>query len=276
MRNRNIIRKLNIDLKSLNYWLMANKISLNSSKTELIIFRDKNKHVPSLNIKLNGIKLVPKSEIKYLGLTMDEHLTFKTHINITNAKLKRANNLLALSRHYLPRNTLKQVYYAQFHSHLVYGCQVWGFENKNITQTQTLQKKAIRLMIFANNDLPTDNLFKELGILKLDDLIKTNNIIFTHKTLNNNSPSHFKNFYQLYTPSHDYPTINNPNSTYSIPSGSIKLLDHEAGTFKRKCAEDWNDILKKVTTPTSQDNWLLDLNVLRLKTITKTYILNTY
>jgi len=109
-----------------------------------------------------------------------------------------------------------------------------------------------------------------------DPLIKTNNIIFTHKTLNNNSPSHFKNFYQLYSPSHDYPTINNPNSTYSIPSGSIKLLDHEAGTFKRKCAEDWNDILKKVTTPTSQDNWLLDLNVLRLKNITKTYILNTY
>ena len=276
MRNRNIIRKLNTDLKSLNYWLMANKISLNSSKTELIIFRDKNKIVPPLNIKLNGIKLIPKSEIKYLGLTMDEHLTFKTHINITNAKLKRANNLLALSRHYLPRTFLKQVYYAQFHSHLVYGCQVWGYESSNIRQTLSLQKKAVKLMMFADNNSPTDPIFNELGILKLDELIKTNNIIFTHKTLNNNSPSHFQNYYELYTPTHGYPTSNNPTSTYSIPPGSIKLLEAEAGTFKCKCAQDWNFILKKLSNASSQANWLLDLSVSRLKSLTKSFFLNTY
>ena len=40
-RNRNIVRNLNKDLKSLNHWLLANKISLNSTKTELIFFRDK-------------------------------------------------------------------------------------------------------------------------------------------------------------------------------------------------------------------------------------------
>ena len=41
VRNRNIVRRLNVDLKSLNNWLLANKISLNSSKTELIVFRKK-------------------------------------------------------------------------------------------------------------------------------------------------------------------------------------------------------------------------------------------
>ena len=40
-RNRNIVRNLNKDLKSLHHWLLANKISLNSTKTELIIFRKK-------------------------------------------------------------------------------------------------------------------------------------------------------------------------------------------------------------------------------------------
>ena len=70
--------------------------------------------------------------------------------------------------------------------------------------------------------------------------------------------------------------MNNPNSTYSIPSGSIKLLDDEAGTFKHKCAMDWNDMLKKLSNPSSQANWLSALNVLRLKNITKTYFLSTY
>ena len=41
IRNKNIVRKLNIDLKSLNNWPLANKISLNSTKTELIVFRKK-------------------------------------------------------------------------------------------------------------------------------------------------------------------------------------------------------------------------------------------
>jgi len=41
IRNKNIVRKLNIDLKSLNNWPLANKISLNSTKTELIVFRRK-------------------------------------------------------------------------------------------------------------------------------------------------------------------------------------------------------------------------------------------
>ena len=121
---------------------MANKISLNASKTELIIFRNKNTPIPDLNIKLNGTKLKHKSIIKYLGLTMDEHLTFSTHINIMNAKLRRANNLLALSRHYLPSSLLKQIYYAQFHTHLSYGCQVWGASLNSIKQTINLQKKS--------------------------------------------------------------------------------------------------------------------------------------
>ena len=196
---------------------------------------------------------------------MDEHLTFKTHINITNAKLKRANNLIALSRHYLPRTFLTQVYYAQFHSHLVYGCQVWGYESSNVSQTLSLQKKAVKLMMFADNNSPSGPIFNELRILKLDELIKTNNVIFTHKTLNNNSPSHFHNFYELYTPTHDYPTSNNPTSTYSIPAGPIQLLEAEAGTFKHKCAEDWNFIPKKIIQRIKSDKLAFGFKCFKVK-----------
>ena len=93
-RNRNQTRKLNADLKALCHWLLANKISLNSTKTERGV------DIPNLKIKLNGIKLVPSSEIKYVGITFDEHMNFQSHILTLNAKLKRANNLLATSRHY--------------------------------------------------------------------------------------------------------------------------------------------------------------------------------
>ena len=130
-RNRNIVRNLNTDLRCLNHWLLANKISLNSTKTEIIFFRKKGTDIPSNKIKLNGIKLVHQTEIKYVGLLFDEYLTFDPQIKTLNTKLKRANNLLAISRHYIPKNLLLQLYYGQFYSHLSYGCQLWG---QNINQ----------------------------------------------------------------------------------------------------------------------------------------------
>ena len=141
LRNRNPTRKLNIDLKSLNQWLLANKISLNAAKTELIYFRDRKTEIPKSKIKLNGVQLPAISQVKYVGITFDEHLTFKGHIKLLNAKLNRANNLIAISRYYLNKKLLIQIYYGQFYSHLTYGCQLWGQKENEIDQTITLQKK---------------------------------------------------------------------------------------------------------------------------------------
>ena len=110
-RNRNAVRNLNKDLKSLNHWLLANKISLNSTKTEIIYFRKKNKTIPNFKIKLNGIKIPRSTDVKYVGVIFDEYLDFSSHIETMNAKLKRANNLIAISRHYISRNLIIQIYY---------------------------------------------------------------------------------------------------------------------------------------------------------------------
>ena len=56
------------------------------------------------------------SKIKYLGLIFDEHLTWVPHVNLVISNLKHANNL-AISRHYLPKEILLQIYYGQFFSH---------------------------------------------------------------------------------------------------------------------------------------------------------------
>ena len=152
--------------------------------------------------------------------------------------------MLALSRHYLPSNLLNQIYYSQFHSHLAYGCQVWGQTPAAISQTAILQKKAVRLMSFSPKDAPSNPIFKDLKILQLNDIITTNNIMFVHKTLNKMSPSHFGNFFEPYTPNHDHNTRNDPSSEHSIPPGSVSLDNIQTDSIKHRCAQDWNEVLK--------------------------------
>ena len=193
-----------------------------------------------------------------------------------NAKLKRTNNLLAISRHYLPQNLLKQIYYSQFHSHISYGCQVWGFKINSISKTFLLQKKAIRLMSFANKDAHTDPLFKKLEIIKLQDIITSINVLFVHKTLNGESPTFFNNFFQKYKPTHNYNTTRNPNSMFSIPPGSVLTTNIMENTFKIKCAQDWNKTLKALSKPHHPNEWLLNNKIHKLKTLMKYYFLDSY
>ena len=116
---------------------------------------------------MNGIVLSATDTVKYVGIILDEHLTFEPHIKILNAILKRANNLLAISRHYLPESLLHQIYFGQFYSHLTYGCQLWGQNEEKIAKTITFQKKAIRLITFSHFQAESSPLFKRLKFLKI-------------------------------------------------------------------------------------------------------------
>lgn len=102
-----------ISVQPTNTWCVRLKRvqnNLNATKTELIYFRNKRTPKPTTKIKLNGFTLEETTHAKYVGLVLDEYLNFKRHITLLNAKLKRANNLIAISRHYVPKDLLMQIY----------------------------------------------------------------------------------------------------------------------------------------------------------------------
>ena len=102
--NKRLQKNLNYDLKRLTNWLDTNKISLNTTKTELIYFRKKRAVTPTNNkIKLNGKRLIPTDHIKYQGVYFDETLSGFAH-DLLSKKLHIANSMLAGSRDYLSIN----------------------------------------------------------------------------------------------------------------------------------------------------------------------------
>ena len=179
---RHMQKQINLDLKFLYKWLLANKISLNCSKTELIFFYKPGHPIPNFNfnIKLNGHKLHPSTHIKYLGIYLDSTLSGNEHCKILANKLKRANGMLSKVRHYVPKEELKSIYHAIFSSHMIYSCQVFGqHHSAPMNKISKLQNRALRIINFEDYQATANPLYKRESILKISDHVKTQNIIMT-------------------------------------------------------------------------------------------------
>ena len=86
---------MNKDLKSLYEWLCANRLSLNVSKTEFLVFRPPKKSLPNrIVLTLNRTKIYESTKIKYLGLILDARLSWKEHTNELAKKLSRSVGML--------------------------------------------------------------------------------------------------------------------------------------------------------------------------------------
>ncbi|XP_057298769.1 uncharacterized protein LOC130629535 [Hydractinia symbiolongicarpus] len=100
-----LCRGMNADLKRLVCWLNANKISLNSSKTEFLVFRSQSRRLEFLPF------LILCKSVKYLGVHVNEHLSWKYHVSSVATKLQRANGMLSKIRHYVPLKSLLNIYH---------------------------------------------------------------------------------------------------------------------------------------------------------------------
>ena len=74
-----INKYINHDLAPINKWVRANKISLNQTKTEIIIFRAKNKRITEhLNFQISGQEVKLCTKVRYLGIILQEHIEWNT------------------------------------------------------------------------------------------------------------------------------------------------------------------------------------------------------
>ena len=116
-----INKHINHDLSLIVKWLRSNKISLNADKTELVIFSPKRKQITKhLNFRISGQKIEISNRLKYLRIQIDQHLNWNEQIKNIIPKLTRAIVILSKIRHYVPKFSLKTIYYSIFNSHLNY------------------------------------------------------------------------------------------------------------------------------------------------------------
>ena len=135
---------MNSDLKCLNEWFKANKLSLNASKTNYILFRNKNVIYEDEHALTMENTILSRSEsVIFLGLRIDEFLNWNAQTKHIVKKLSSCLYILNSVKNFLSASTLKTIYHSLFESYLRYGILLWSNTNKkNLNFIIKSQKKS--------------------------------------------------------------------------------------------------------------------------------------
>ena len=161
------------------------------------------------------------------------------------------------------------MFFVIFDSYLSYCCLVWAQNCSTIQRITILQKKAIRIINLQPRNFHTSALFKQNSILKFQDKICLENILFVSKSLNNLSPSVFNTWFSFYSDQHNYETSN------STQGNLIKLFcktkRYEKYSITVSAVESWNRIQKQL-----KDMLHKDLSPNKIETIVSDFYLKSY
>ena len=171
---------MNKELEKLHEWLCINRLSLNITKTNFVIFHSINKPNKPITILINKEAIDEVKHVKYLGVLIDSQLTFKYHIDELNKKVSRAIGILYKLRPFVTSKILCNVYYAIIYPFLLYGIMIWG--NTSLTllnPIHILQKKFVRMATYKDGYplkpgplAHTSPLFHKLKLLNIFDIFK--------------------------------------------------------------------------------------------------------
>ena len=174
----------NNELLKVFNWTVTNKLSLNTSKTELLLVSNKRENFDNANITLHNEVINPCNSCKYLGVHFDKNMTFGVHIDDVLNKISRHTGILFKIRNNLPAKARLDYYYAFIYPYLSYNVIFWGATYQSYLNPLIIQhKRTIRTIADAGFREHTEPLFFKLGLLKLHDIYKFYLLIYMHKAI---------------------------------------------------------------------------------------------
>ena len=126
---KTLFQNANDELEKISQLFKTNKLSLNEGKTKFTLFqkpRDKDYLPLQLpNLKTNNNEIKRSLSIKFLGVLVDENLTWIDHITLVENKLSQNLGLLHKAKNYLNKKSMASLYYSLIHSYLNYRNIAW-------------------------------------------------------------------------------------------------------------------------------------------------------
>ncbi len=202
------IKLVNKELNEVCNWFKANKLSVNASKTNYMILGTPHMtSVKQTDIVLDNTTLDRVQCTKFLGVLIDESLTWKNHIDCVSKTISRNIGIMNKLKHYVPDHILHTLYCTLVLPYLNYGILVWGNTCKTyLNKLVKLQKWAIRTVSNSHYRSHTGPIFSKYKILKVNDMYNLELGAFMFKYSTNGLPNVFNNYFVKRSDIHNYPT----------------------------------------------------------------------
>ena len=242
--------QINSDLKYIDRWLKANKLSLNVAKTEFMVISSRQKlqslNDYTMNIHIDGVPINQSNQSKSLGLIIDENLSWKAHIHEISKKVSSCIGALKRVRPFVSMHTAIKIYKALIEPHFDYCSAVWdGLTQQLSEKLQKLQNRAIRVITKSSYDTSSRLLLTSLGWDNLSSRRAKQKANLMYKCINNLAPAYLCNLFLPRIPSYDF---RNAKKKLLLPKPRTDYLKH---SFSYSGAILWNNLPEEIRTSNS-------------------------
>lgn len=267
MSDKDILRlnnRVNAELSKLSHWFKLNKLSLNIKKTSYMIFHTKNKIIKNKPIiKIDDTEINQVSSTKFLGVIINETLTWNDHIVFIKQKIVKNTGIIYRLSKTMPTQILQSLYNALINPYLEYCNIVWALDRSTaLNDLFKCQKKLARIITSSPWRTHTSPLFKKLLILPVHSINDLQLACFVYQCVNNQLPDYFCHMFKKNSDIHAYNTRQKDNLHYSNRSLRIR-----ACTVRFAGVTLWNSLNQIVELQLANNvhafrrvykNWLLN------------------
>lgn len=217
-----VTRNLQQNINEISDWCNTNSMILHPGKTKSMVITTRQKHQLSplsLNITVNNTSIEQVSSHRLLGVIVDDHLSWKQHVNKLCKLLSRKIFVLSKLKHYFNSNDRKLFYLSQIQTHIDYASTVWSscsavcFKDLN-----SLHRRAAKIII-PEPDLTTDQRLQKAAMLPLYHHLQYNKGVFMFKLYHNKLPSYLNQLFSVSSSS-----FGMLNKLFTLPKPRINIF----------------------------------------------------
>ena len=223
------IDELNSDLQDgldeVNSWCTKNCMSIHPEKTKSMVITTRQKHQRApLQLKLSlGEKSIQQvsEHIKMLGLIIDSDLSWHSYLNSLTKRLSVNTYLLSRLKKFASKKALKLFFEAHINSYVNYVSTILDNVSGEYTKRlNAVRRRAVKLLI-NDQSMSTDNKFKALKILPLNEQLTFNKAVMVHKIYHNKAPPYLSPLFKKATGRYGSIRLTLPPVRIDIFKGSL-------------------------------------------------------
>ena len=239
---------VNSDIAPISNWMISNSMRINTTKTKYVLIATpqklksiaNNRNDDLLSVYIAGSKISQVNCGSILGVSLDETLSWNSHVNRLCLTLSKRIGLIRRLRQFIPKQNRIVLYYGLIQSSLDYCIIVWGNTTEcNIDKVFTLQKRLLRVLFELPYDFPSADLFNMFEVMSVRQRIFYFLAISAFNCFSQTAPRYLSDLFILNRNVNSYMTRSTALLNCYVPRFNLKVGQR---SFRYRVVKVWNSL----------------------------------